>query len=38
MLAATGYNFSLLFRWLAAILRALILLITAARPVSNEIT
>ena len=35
VLAAAGYNFSLLFRWLAAILRALILLITAARPVAT---
>jgi IS5 family transposase len=34
ILAAAGYNFSLLLRWLAAILRALILLMTATRPVA----
>ena len=35
VLAAAGYNFSLLLRWLARLLRALILLITAARPVAT---
>ena len=35
ILAAAGYNFSLLIRWLAAIWRALILLMTAARPLAT---
>ena len=32
VLAAAGYNFSLLIRWLAGIWRALILLIAGTRP------
>jgi IS5 family transposase len=32
MLAAAGYNFSLLIRWLADLLHALILLIAVTRP------
>lgn len=32
VLAAAGYNFSLLIRWLAGLLHALILLIAVARP------
>jgi len=33
VLAAAGYNFSLLLRWLAALLRAMIQLLAGARPV-----
>jgi transposase, IS5 family len=35
ILAAAGYNFSLLIRWLASIWRAWILLITAASPIET---
>jgi transposase, IS5 family len=35
ILAAAGYNFSLLLRWLAELLRALILLLTATRPITT---
>jgi len=35
ILAAAGYNFSLLLRWLAELLRALILLLTATRSIAT---
>lgn len=35
ILAAAGYNFSLLIRWLAELLRALLLLLTAGRLMPN---
>jgi IS5 family transposase len=35
ILAAAGYNFSLLLRWLAELLHALILLLTATRPITT---
>lgn len=35
VLAAAGYNFSLLLRWLAELLRALFLLVTLARPITT---
>lgn len=35
ILAAAGYNFSLLLRWLAELLRALILLLIGNRPVAQ---
>jgi IS5 family transposase len=34
VLAAAGYNFSLLIRWLAELLRILFLLITGVRPIT----
>lgn len=35
VLAAAGYNFSLLLRWLAELLRILFLLITSVRPITT---